>query len=78
MTKETQNDKLAKHLKEHGSITALDAFRLYGIYRCSARIYNLRESGYQIDTERIAIVNRYGKKIHTARYIFISEPGAAV
>lgn len=77
MTKKKQIDKLAKHLKEHGSITALDAFRLYGIYRCSARIFELRENGYQIDTERIAIVNRYGEKIHTARYIFISEPGAA-
>lgn len=39
----TQNEAILKHLKEKGSITPLEALELYGCFRLSARIHNLRE-----------------------------------
>lgn len=36
------------YLKEHGSITALDAIREFGCMRLAARISDLRERGYDI------------------------------
>lgn len=44
----TQEQIVLAHLKEHGSITSMTAFRLYSITRLSGRIYNLRHAGYCI------------------------------
>lgn len=57
---------LLSHLKQHGSIEPLDSLQLYGIYRLSARILDLRNRGYRIDT--IKETARNGKKY--ARYIY--------
>lgn len=77
MKKKSQNYIIGDHLKRYGSITALQAVELYGIYRLSARIFDLRASGWAIDSDKIETVNRFGEKVHPTRYIFISEPGAA-
>lgn len=76
MKKKTQNDKLIDHFKHYRTITAMQAIELYGIYRLSARIHNLRECGYKIDTQPCSVVNRYGDKVHPALYVLISEPEA--
>lgn len=34
----TQTERVIKHLKEHGSITLLEAIKEYGITRLGARI----------------------------------------
>ena len=60
---------LLSHLKKHGSIEPLDSLQLYGIYRLSARILDLRQSGHRIDT--IKETARNGKKY--ARYIYRGE-----
>ena len=50
--KETQKQKVLKHLEQNGSITPLDALKLYGAFRLSAIIYDLRHiDGYQIKTD---------------------------
>lgn len=35
----TQTERIIKHLKEHGSITPLEAIKEYGITRLGARIW---------------------------------------
>lgn len=51
-----QNIKVLNHLKKKGSITALEAFKKYGIMRLSARIYDLRnKSKYQSQYEGMDI-----------------------
>lgn len=55
------------HIKQHGSITALQAVEL-GIYRLSARVYNLRKLGHEIVTHTLEIPNRYGTTSKFARY----------
>ena len=47
----SQCGKLLKYLKTHKrGITTYQAFEVLGIHRISARIADLRERGYQIDT----------------------------
>lgn len=51
MTKKmTQNEMILLHLKQHGSITPLDALGAYGCFRLSGRIFELRSMGYDIET----------------------------
>ena len=42
--------QIVQWLNEHGSITAYEAMTRLGIGRLSARIYDLRERGYNILT----------------------------
>ena len=46
----TQNDTVLMHLQQFGDITALQAFSRYQITRLSARIYELRQAGYCIES----------------------------
>lgn len=48
----SQRDKILDHLKTHGSITPLEALNLYGCFRLGSRIYELREMGHVIITDR--------------------------
>lgn len=61
----TQNNKILTHLQLFGYITPMIALDLYGCFRLSARILNLRKAGYLIETE---IVHKNGKQF--AKYIY--------
>lgn len=69
----TQKQTILEHLKQHGSITDLEAYRKYAIRRLGARIYDLRDEGYKITTEDTVKKNRFGKKTRFATYILESE-----
>lgn len=56
------------HLKTYGSISPLEAISEYGIQRLAARISNLRDMGYIIESEIKTGKNRYGKPVHFAVY----------
>lgn len=58
--------QILKHLNQGHTITAIEALNLFGCFRLSARIFDLKESGFDIDTEIIAV----GKK-KIARYKLI-------
>ena len=49
---QTQNNMILEHLKEHGTINPLQALELYGSFRLSARILDLRKDGHNIETTR--------------------------
>ena len=46
----TQEAQILNHLKKHKLITSWEAIQGYRITRLSARIYELREKGYNIIT----------------------------
>ena len=48
--KKTQKEAILEYLKEHGSITPLEALDKFGCFRLSAVIFELREDGYVITT----------------------------
>lgn len=69
MQYKSQTEAVLAHLKEHGSITSIQAIHLYGATRLSAIIYVLRGRGYHIKTEPFEIITRYKRKTRPARYI---------
>ncbi|MBQ5927073.1 MAG: hypothetical protein IIX01_04045 [Clostridia bacterium] len=50
--KQTKKAKVLKHLQtRRRGLTGLDALKLFGLYRLSATIHELRSEGYDIKTE---------------------------
>mgnify|MGYP003289265498 CR=1 FL=1 len=71
--KVNQTTKIKEHLIEHRHITSLDAFKLYGCTRLSAKIFNLRKNGWVIDTQDVTSKDRYGDTCVFADYLLITE-----
>lgn len=69
----TQKNMVLAHFNENGTITSMQAIREYGITRLSSIIFDLREEGYNIETEIIEVLNRFGKKCHVAQYRLVEE-----
>ena len=68
--KNTQKEKVLKHLQNFGSITSWDAIELYGATRLSAIIYLLRQEGHKITSETENGRNRYGHPVQYAKYVY--------
>ena len=47
----SQNQKILNHLKTGAHITPLEAMGLFGVFRLAARIFELRNQGYNIETD---------------------------
>lgn len=69
-----QQDRILRHLKDHGSITSMDAIYEYGATRLSAQIFSLRKKGHEIVTRTEHAKNRYGEPTKYARYLYINGP----
>jgi hypothetical protein len=63
-----QNDRILRHLHDHGSITSLEALQEYGIMRLASRISDLKKAGIPIRREMVSGKNRYGEATSYARY----------
>lgn len=55
MNKLSQNQKLFRRLKTGKHITKSEAKSRYGIKRLAARIYDLREAGFDIYTDKYVV-----------------------
>lgn len=73
MEKRTQADRVLDYIKEFGSITTLEAFRDLGVTRLSARIFELRNRGEEIESESVTSKNRFGEKCTYAKYFLRKE-----
>ena len=78
MAKRSQTGDVLAHLIEHGSITTIEAFQKYGCTRLSARIYDYRALGYEIESDSMTTKNRYGNPVTVAVYRLKGMPKAAV
>jgi hypothetical protein len=63
----TQIQEILTHIKKHGSITTLEAFRL-GITRLASRVFEMKERGIDIRREMVTVLNRNGENCRVARY----------
>lgn len=77
MARQTQTGDVLAHLIKHGSITSLEAFQKYGCSRLSAKIFNYRKQGYEIETVRTTVKNRYGNAASVAVYTLKATPEKA-
>ena len=69
--KTSKTEKVLNHLEKYKTITSLEAIELYSATRLSAIIFNLRKRGYNIITEDLPFVDRFGTKSHYGKYILV-------
>lgn len=65
----TQNDQILRHLKRGGTITQLDAMRLYGITRLASRIRDLKDDGHKIHGYMCPVKTRHGRAVVKKYYL---------
>jgi len=49
----SQNARIIAYLETGGSLTTLDALKLFGCMRLASRIHDLRERGYEIEVSKV-------------------------
>lgn len=69
----SKSSKVLEHLKKFGSITSWEAIENYGATRLSAIIYNLRDEGYEIISERVPFTDRFGDSHSFNRYFLVKN-----
>ena len=63
----SQNEQILSYLKKHKSITAMQALQMFGCFRLAARIYDLRQKGYEIISQNVKILGG-GEEKSIAKY----------
>ena len=66
--KPTQAERVLAYIKEFGSITQLEALRDLGVMRLASRISDLRRMGIPIESEIVAVRNRFEEKCYIKSY----------
>lgn len=66
----TKTKAVLEHLKEHGSITSMEAFEMYGATRLSAIVFQLRKHGHAIVSKDERTKDRYGHMVTFTRYVY--------
>lgn len=64
----TQEAKVLEYIRQHGSITQMDAMRDLGVMRLASRVNDLRRAGHKIVTINEQRPNRFGEMTRFARY----------
>ena len=73
MGKVSQKSKVLNHLQNHRCITSMEAFSKYGATRLSAIIFDLRDEGYLIKTNKVTKKNKDGNVCNYAEYSLMTE-----
>ena len=77
----TQHTLIYDYMREHGSITTIEAFEQLGITKLTTRISEMRAGGMDIRSRTEAGLNRFGKPCTWNRY-WIEEkqnkPGSVI
>ena len=68
-----QCEKIVYYIQKFGSISSMEAFQDLGITRLSARIYELKNEGYQFDATYETPKNLFGESVSYKRYRFQKE-----
>lgn len=64
----TQDERIFNYIKEHGSITPMEAWNELGITKLATRVSEMSRAGIQFDKEMVKGKNRYGKPVSYMRY----------
>ncbi len=67
----TQEQRVLNYIREHGSITSMQAFADLKITRLSARIFNLRAQGFNIENVSHTYKNGQGTTTTYTEYVLI-------
>ena len=70
----SDKNRILQYLRDHGTITPMDALNSFGCYRLGARIWDLRHDGHSISTEMVEGRDRNGERERYARYRLEESP----
>ena len=70
----TQYDLIVKYLNDFGTISPYEAFRDLGITKLATRISEMKQNGYEFNSEWVQTTNRYGQEIRYKRYSLLKNP----
>lgn len=56
----SQCERLLEYLNDYGEISTYEAFKTLGITRLSGRIYDLKQSGHEIESVMMYGKDRFG------------------
>ena len=71
--KETHKTRCLKYLKDHKSITSLQAIRDLGNTRLAKTIHDLKRDGHVFRTDTVEVSNRWGGTAHVAQYTLVEK-----
>lgn len=69
----SQKEEILNYLKTNKSITPLEALRLFGAYRLSAIIYDLKKDGHKIISTPKKVKKANGDYSYVAEYMLEKE-----
>jgi putative heme iron utilization protein len=69
----SQEQMILNYIKKYGYITTLEAVKNLGILQCPARIFGLKRRGYNIQTRKRRVENRFGKTRDIVEYYLVEE-----
>ncbi len=68
----TQGERVIQYIREHGSISPMEAFTDLGVTKLATRISELcRKQGYVFGRKYEAGKNRFGQEVYYMRYTLI-------
>jgi hypothetical protein len=68
-----QTQAVLEHLKSGKPLTSKQAFQLYGCTRLSAKVFDLRKKGYNIETLMCEGETRFGTPCSYGKYVLREE-----
>ena len=71
--RESQCDRILRHMRDFGSISSIEAIMEYGILRLASRISDLKKQGYKITSTTESAANRYGEVTHYSVYKLMED-----
>ena len=66
-----QAQKILEYMRKHGSITQKEAVGKFNCYRLSARIFELKEQGHNIISDRVPFKSEDGEADNFVRYTLV-------
>lgn len=72
--RQAQVDRAISYMREHGSLTSLEAMTKLGILSFPKRVCEMKNQGFYITSRWESGESAYGNKFRVKRYFLIEEP----
>ena len=66
--KDSQSEQILIYLRAGNKLTPAEALRKFGCLRLAARVFDLRQAGYDIRDDLIEVDTQHGGTAHVAAY----------
>lgn len=70
----SRTQRVKNYLNRRGSINTIQGWKTLGLVRLGAIIFNLREDGWEIDTDMVTVKNHLKEDVTVAKYTLVDSP----